>query len=345
MDDAFHRRALTRLLAVVATALAGLLAVPPGPAAAVEGDLISIRLAEAPTSRADDPRARVYIVDHVAPGTRFTRDVEITNSTDVERVIDVYPGPAQITDGAWTVGDPGAESELTGWVTTGQGRLVLAPGDSRLVPVTVDVPPTASRSERYGVVWASTASDGDQQVQTVSRVGIRIYLSVGPGGEPATEFDITELVGRRTDDGALQAVATVENTGGRAIDLQGKLLLRDGPGGLKAGPFDAATRTTLPPGGTGEVVVDLDPTIPLGPWRARMQLASGTTTDSISAEITFPEETGTTRAEVEAGVPWWLWVLGLVVLVALALLWWLLALRRRRREGEPADPLAAAPTA
>lgn len=343
MDDALHRRALTRLLAVVATALAGLLAVPPGPAAAVEGDLISIRLAEAPSSRAEDPRARVYVVDHVPPGTRFTRDVEITNSTGVERTIDVYPGPAEIVAGAWTVDDPGAESELTGWITTAWDRLVLDPGESRLVPVTVDVPRDASEGERYGVVWASTASDDDRQVQTVSRVGIRIYLSVGPGGEPPTEFDITELAGQRSDEGALQAVATVENTGGRAIDLQGALLLRDGPGGLRAGPFDAASRTTLPPGGTGEVVVDLDPTIPLGPWRARMELASGTTSDTISAEITFPEETGTTQAE-KTGTPWWIWTLGIALLL-LGLAWWVLARRRRRREDEPADPFAPAPTA
>lgn len=337
---ALHRHVLPWLVGALLTTLAGLLVVAPGSAAAVEGGFISIRLAEAPTDRADDPRARVYIVDHVAPGTRFTRDVEITNDTDVERTIEVYPGPAEITDDAWAVGDPGAESELTDWVTTGQDRLVLAPGESRLVPVTLDVPRTATEGERYGVVWASTASDDDRQVQTVSRVGIRIYLSVGPGGEPATEFDITELVGRRSAGGALQAVGTVENTGGRAIDLQGDLRLRNGPGGIKAGPFEAASRTTLAPGGTGEVVVDLDPTIPLGPWRARLELASGTTSDSINATITFPEEAGTTRAE-ETGPPWWPWVLGIAVLVALAFLWWLLARRRRRTDDEPDEAPSA----
>lgn len=324
---ALHRGVLLRPTVILLTVLVGLLVVPPT-AHAVEGDLISIRLAEAPTARADDPRAQVYIVDHVAPGSRFTRDVEVTNDTDRPRTIDVYPGPADIVDGAWTVADPGAESDLTGWLSTGRDQVSLAPGESAVVPVTVDVPDTATEGERYGVVWASTAGDGDGQVRMVSRVGIRVYLSVGPGGEPASHFDITALDGSRAEDGTLQAVATVTNTGGRAVDLGGALSLTDGPGGLRAGPFDVENRSTLAPGETGRVSLDLDPSLPLGPWHARLRLESGQATDSISATLTFPDRVGTTEGEQDTW-PWWAWVAGaLGALVLLGLLAWLL-LRRR----------------
>lgn len=331
---ALHRGVLLRPAVILLTVLVGLLVVPPT-AHAVEGDLISIRLAEAPTARADDPRARVYVVDHVAPGTRFTRDVEVTNDTGRPRTIDVYPGPADIVDGTWTVGDAGEKSELTAWVSTGRDRLSLAAGESAVVPVTFDVPDTATEGERYGVVWASTAGDGDGQVQMVSRVGIRIYLSVGPGGEPTTAFEATALEGRRTEDGALQAVATVENTGGRAVDLGGRLSLTDGPGGLRAGPFDVGNRTILAPGETGEVSVDLDPSLPLGPWHARLRLASGQATDSISATLTFPDTVGTTEGEQDTW-PWWAVVAGGIAL--LGLLAWLLRRRRRRDHGVEESP-------
>ncbi|MDP1793557.1 MAG: hypothetical protein Q8K63_05395 [Acidimicrobiales bacterium] len=48
-------------------------------AAQESGGSISIRLLDAPTNRADDPRAKTYIVDHVSPGTTISRRVEIGN--------------------------------------------------------------------------------------------------------------------------------------------------------------------------------------------------------------------------------------------------------------------------
>ena len=66
--------------------------------------------------------------------------------------------------------------------------------------MTIRVPRDASPGERYGVVWAETraapaAGDGITQV---NRVGIRLYLSVGPGGPPAANFKIDSVAAKRT---------------------------------------------------------------------------------------------------------------------------------------------------
>jgi hypothetical protein len=71
------------------------------------------------------------------------------------------------------------------------------------------------------VVWAearSTPSAGGGITQ-VSRVGIRVYLSVGPGGPPAADFTIDSLTARRSPDGRPVVLASVHNTGGRALDM------------------------------------------------------------------------------------------------------------------------------
>jgi len=46
-----------------------------------------------------------------------------------------------------------------------------------------------------------------------SRVGIRLYLSIGPGGAPAANFTITTLTAERSPKGIPMIVATVRNTG------------------------------------------------------------------------------------------------------------------------------------
>jgi hypothetical protein len=316
--------------------------------AADEGN-IGIRLLEAPVDRREDPRARAYIIDHVSPGTTINRSIEVSNSTGEPQTVAVYLGPAGIRDGAFVGADAGARSELTEWSSVPERRVILSAGQVRGMDVTIAVPSDASEGEHYGVIWAAVASQGDGQVQMVNRVGIRIYLSVGPGGEPASDFEIDSLTPGRTDDGTPFVEATVTNTGGRAIDLQGKLRLTDGPGGLRAGPFDVSTGT-LAPGDTESLPVELDKSTPAGPWTARLVMRSGLLEKRASAEITFPEEGQGQAVEAEQDKPWWQswpFLVGLALLVLLlALLFWFLRRRRRGQEDdEPSsDPeLVAAP--
>ena len=324
----------SRVGAAVAALLAGLIAAA-APAVAADDGMIGIRLLEAPVERRDDPRAQSYIIDHVSPGTTIERSLEVNNTTNQSQRISIYPGPAEIHDGAFTGGEAGAQNALTQWTSLSQDEVKLAPNGDQVVDATISVPSDAQEGEFYGVLWASTASDGPGQVRVVNRVGIRIYLSVGPGGEPASAFEINSLTPGRTDKGRPYVQATVTNTGGRAIDLRGNLRLGDGPGGLKAGPFDVSTGT-LAPGDQEKLPVLLDKSLPAGPWQARLVLRSGLLEERASAEITFPERGAGQAVAAEEDTPWWQswpFLVGLaLLLLLLALLLWLLRRRRRRPE-------------
>ena len=101
--------------------------------------------------------------------------------------------------------------------------------------VTIAVPSDAASGEQYGVVWAEarSAPGAGGGVIQVSRVGIRLYVSVGPGGPPRANFAIDSLTAERAPDGRPTVVAAVHNTGRRALDLNGTLQLLSGPGGLQ----------------------------------------------------------------------------------------------------------------
>jgi hypothetical protein len=161
------------------------------------------------------------------------------------------------------------------------------------VTVTIAVPSDAAPGERYGVIWAETRSApvaaANENVSQVNRVGVRIYLSVGPGAPPAANFIIESLTAERSPGGQPVVVAAVHNIGGRALDINGTVRLSHGPAGLRAGPFPAALGTTLALGATEPVTTVLDKRLPPGPWVADITLRSGLIEHTTRATITFPE--------------------------------------------------------
>jgi hypothetical protein len=250
---------------------------------------------EVPSNREDDPRSRIYVVDHVNPGLTFTRRFEIINTAGTPQHVAVYAAAATIDNDAFAVAAGRESNELSSWITIDHPEVSVAPHGHELVEATFRVPRDASKAERYAVVWAEVASaapGADGNVQLVNRVGVRVYLDVGPGGDPPSDFQIDNFIPGRTKDGQPTVNATVTNTGQRALDLSGELWLSDGPSGLNAGPFPARLGTTLPPGGTAPVNVVLDDHVPNGPWLVKVTLRSGRVERDAQATITFPEARG-----------------------------------------------------
>lgn len=262
-------------------------ATPPSPSPA--GD-IGLMLLDAPVSRRDDPRARVYIIDFLVPGTTISRRVQVSNTSATTRSIQLYAGAATIKGTAFTFGDNRTPNELSTWISFDRTLVPLAPKAKSTVLVTIRVPKQASSGERYAVIWAQTTSLPTKatNVGMVSRVGVRVYLGAGAGGEPPSNFQIESLTPGRTPTRLPEVFIRVRNTGGRAVDLSGSLMLTNGPGSMSAGPFPVAGGTTLAPGGVGLATVVLNKLLPNGPWHAHVALNSGLINRTADATITFP---------------------------------------------------------
>ena len=247
---------------------------------------VGIRLLDIPAATQNDPRARSYIVDRLAPGITIERRIQVQNKSNSAQSVRIYPGAATIKDGSFIGGNDPAVNELTTWTSINQPQLDLPAGQEADVQVTINVPADAAEDEHYGVVWAevrSTPAKGTNIVQA-SRVGIRIYLSVGPGNGKPADFTITSLTTARDTDGNPQLMAKVTNTGGRALDITGDLKLTEGPGGLSAGPFPLQQATTISPGDKQNVIFTLDAELPNGPWEAHLRLKSGLIEHETSAQ-------------------------------------------------------------
>jgi hypothetical protein len=268
------------LLIVVAAPSVGATSGPGG---------IGLRLLDAPMSASGDPRARLYIVDHLAPGTAIQRRIEVANSTASAARVTLYSAAARIAKGSFLGAAGHTPNDLSRWTSVSPHAVDISPGGRAIAVVSITVPSGAAPGERYAVVWAEARSTpNDRGITQVNRVGVRIYLSVGPGGAPAADFSIDSLTPQRSADGRPIVIAAVHNTGGRALDMSGSLQLSNGPGELSAGPFPATLGTTLGIDESESVEIVLDKRLPAGPWDARIALHSGLLERIGRATITFP---------------------------------------------------------
>jgi hypothetical protein len=306
-------------------------------------DGIGVGLVDVPQARQDDPRARTYVIDHVSPGARFERRIRICNGTSAPVEVQVYAGAATVEGAGFRAVEGRVDNELSRWISTEPSRLTLPAGGERLVTVRFAVPADAGGGERYAAILVEAPAVQQRSGFAVaSRVGVRVYLSVGGPKEPESDFEIDSLQAVRRADGRPAVTARVSNTGERALDLRGELSLSDGPGGLSAGPFAATVGTTLLPGSSAPVEIPLDEAIRGGPWAATITMRSGLLERRAGAQITFPDEAGQESTPVPAlplrENPAVLVPIagGLIALLALLLL--LAFLRRRQREQDDAPP-------
>jgi hypothetical protein len=266
-------------------------AASPAAAAAYPPKLgsIGIRLMNAPVSERANPLARLYIIDHLAPGTTIHRRIQAANMSSSAVHLTVYPAAASIAHGQFLFAPGHKQNLMTTWVHMSRPVLRLAAGQRGQETVTIRVPRNAPPGEQYGVIWAQDRGRdrAHPNIGLVNRVGIRIYLSVGPGGAPASNFTMTTPDASRGAHGRALVTVQTHNTGGRALNISGTLTLTGGPSGLKAGPFMLASGATIAPGQSAPVQFALGAGIPNGPWQALIKLRSGLVFRSEQSTIDF----------------------------------------------------------
>jgi hypothetical protein len=307
---------------------------------------VGIRLTEAPTNRRDDPRALTTIVDHVKPGTTFTRKLEATNGDKTAFSVKFYVRAASLQGGGFVIDDknPG---EITDWASITPATGTVRPGGAVPATLTMAVPASATAGEYYGAAIVEKPPPPGQGARLASRAAIAIYLSVGAGGEPKSDFQVTTLTASRDASGAAVVSAQVKNTGGRALSIAGDLRLSSGPGGLNAGPFPAKLGTVIGIGQSEPVTVLLSKDLPAGPWHATLKLRSGRIERTSEGTITFPAAGSgapvkAKLVEDKKGLPWPAVIGGLVGLLALGLIL-LFFFKRRSRPEDKRDELIDVP--
>ena len=152
-----------------------------------------------------NPRALRYIIDFLPTGSVIHRRIMVQNQESHRARFTVYPDAAKISHGYFT-GDAGhTRSELTGWIHIAHPVVKLRAHQSVMDMVTIRVPRHATRGEHYGVVWVQQTARAHNArgfaIREIAQVGVRVYLAVGRGGAPPTNFTISHIAGHRSAQG------------------------------------------------------------------------------------------------------------------------------------------------
>jgi hypothetical protein len=286
---------------------------------------IGVRLDTVPRNERRIPLDHVYIVRHMNIGTSVRARITVSNTTRSTHRISLYAAAAYVRRGNFTFASGTTPNDLTTWTHLSTAKLTLKRNTQEPVTVAIHVPRTASRGQRYAVVWAAVTSSRGQ-ITEVNRVGIRMYVDIGPGGPAAPDFVIESMTATRSAAGQPMVVARVRDTGGVALNLTGTLRLAHGPGGTSAGPLPLSDNLTLTPGATDPVRVLVGSQLPRGPWTAVLALKADLLQRTARQTITFP-------AKPAGGSPSWLLPAG-IVLAALLLVVAGLLIRRTRRQAD-----------
>ena len=343
------KRAIFRFVPVLAAAtlVAGLAgpasAVAASPAPARTGS-IGVRLL--PQEGVADDQSP-YIRNTLAPGAAVQRQIAVVNNTPSTVHLALYAAAASIEKGIFAFGPDRAKNSATSYTSVTPGIVDLEAGKVALTTVDIRPPASAAPGEQYEVIWAETRSDPSPTTKlvAVNRVGVRVYLSLAGAGSAVAvpDFTLTGLKASRAADGHRLITALVKNTGGRALDLSGRLNLSDGPAGLAIGPFPTTGVQVLAIGASAPVQVLLDKALPAGPWKATMVMTSGALQRSISAQFSFPDLLTASSYSWSGPLP--LWAVGfsflLLFLIALvAFRFWIARRRRNERERQDDQSLA-----
>jgi hypothetical protein len=328
-----HLRLIVLLLVILAASFVpeSTVFASPSDRPTVGSGSIGIRLVPVPRAEVDNPLASAYVVDHLAPGTSITRRVEIDNDTNANANVSVYVAAASIVRGSFVFGPGRSANALSSWTSVTRGVIRLAPGAEAVDALTVKVPANAPAGGQDAVVWAQVSESPlpAKGVELVNRVGIRMYLSIGPGGAPPSNFTVSSLRADRSATGQPLVTATVRNSGRSTLDISGNLTLSNGPGGLGAGPFAVRLSAILAPGVSEPAIAQLNTELPRGPWHADLRLASGLIHRSSAATITFPSPVGGAKRPGDSEFPT-LVVTVIVLFIVLAITDLVLLVSRRR---------------
>jgi len=186
----------------------------------------------------DRPRTFSYFVHELMPGSVTSDEVLVMNSGDVPVTLKLFAADGiTAINGGTAFAQQGQEiNGVARWLSLSVTEIRLEPGEDRVVPFTINVPPDASSGHHVaGLVVEASPSGGASptgggEVQFTANVirqaGVAVVIDV-PGPHIAgLEITGASLKQQQDDQGATFVIA-VHNTGNIFIKAEGSLLITD----------------------------------------------------------------------------------------------------------------------
>ena len=170
--------------------------------------------------RPDQPRSESIFIHTLEPDAVREEGVQVSNSTDTEKTILVNAVDSiRPAGGGFACAHRDNEVRKVGtWIAMETTEIVIAPGNTELVPFTITVPADARSGEHNAcIIIEEKPSDTPGEGLTLStRVGIRVLLTVP--GDLVRELTNPQSTVATNDDGTYTFRTSVTNTGTTSVE-------------------------------------------------------------------------------------------------------------------------------
>lgn len=139
------------------------------------------------------PSSRAWYQLKLDPEKTYAAEITIVNKSDIKRTFSLYATDATTTsDGIFTLSQKGVVNDLGGWITLSNNEVTLEAKQQKNVPFKITVPASAQPGDHAaGIVVEETLPQNPEGVSIVSRIGVRVYLSVS--GQEHENLNISNI--------------------------------------------------------------------------------------------------------------------------------------------------------
>lgn len=163
----------------------------------------------------EDPLSKAWFIYTLEPGEVKEGKVDVTNSFNEPVEVLVYPVDAVTTvDGAFAPEPLDREKVGVGlWTTLVESSVFLAPGETKAINFTIEVPENAEVGDHMGAIIIQKkeplAEIEGSGLRIATRVGVRMYITLP--GERLVELEFKELTWEVVEEKITFALTLVNN--------------------------------------------------------------------------------------------------------------------------------------
>lgn len=118
-----------------------------------------------------------WIVHTANPGSNFTDFVTLENLTDSQQQLSLRIHEAEEKE-SFIIDESTEYQNLGNWISMPQTTYTLSPHETKKIELNFKIPKNIASKKYVGTILASKSKTNDQNIDIVTRIGVRIYLNI-----------------------------------------------------------------------------------------------------------------------------------------------------------------------
>jgi len=129
-----------------------------------------------------------WIILNTNPGKDYTENVIVKNASDQPLEIELQIREFQEPEGQFKILETEQYQNIGNWLKLPTQKFTLAAHEKQKIPVKISIPSTTEKGKYNAVILATVKETNPQNINIITRIGVRTYLTVSHTSELQTNL-------------------------------------------------------------------------------------------------------------------------------------------------------------